>query len=141
MEVHLGVKPATYPDGTKLSDVMSYNHYGTETIPPRPVLLIAAEKILDSEEIAKHAKAYLENVKNYALYNQGDLKEIELKFLVAIGQQSIAEAKRIIKGGSELQENAPSTTRMKELSKSKGVGKPLYETGLMIKNLGYEVVE
>ena len=141
MEVHLGVKPATYKDGTKLSDVMTWNNYGTETIPPRPIFQIAAEKILSSEEIAKHAKAYLENVLNYELYNQGDLKEIELKFLVAIGQQSIAEAKRIIKGGSELQENAPATTRAKELKNSKGVGKPLYDTGLMLKNLAFEIEE
>jgi len=139
MEVRLGVKAATYEDGTKLSDVMAYNNYGTETIPPRPIFQIAAEKILSSEEIAKHAKAYLENVKNYALYNQGDLKQIERVFLTAIGQQSIAEAKRIIKSGSELQGNAPSTTRAKELKGSKGVGKPLYDTGLMLKNLAYEI--
>jgi hypothetical protein len=139
MEIHLGVKAATYPDGTKLSDVMTWNNYGTKTIPPRPIFQIAAENILSSEEIAKHAKAYLKNVLNYELYNQGDLKQIELVFLQAIGSQSIAEAKRIIKAGAELQENAPSTTRAKELSKSKGVGKPLYDTGLMIKNLAYEI--
>lgn len=141
MHVNLGVKAAVYPNGEKLSDVMAHNNYGTETIPPRPIFQIAAEKILSSEEIAKHAAAYLENVKNYALYNQGDLEQIERVFLTAIGQQSIAEAKRIIKSGAELQENAPSTTRAKELKESKGVGKPLYETGLMLKNLAYEVVE
>ena len=139
MEIHLGVKAAAYKDGTKLSDVMTWNNYGTATIPPRPIFQIAAEKILSSEEIAKHAKAYLKNVLNYELYNQGDLKQIELVFLQAIGSQSIAEAKRIIKAGAELQENAPSTTRAKELSKSKGVGKPLYDTGLMLKNLAYEI--
>ena len=47
MEVHIGVKPATYPDGTKLSDVATWNNYGTETIPPRPVFIIAAEKIFE----------------------------------------------------------------------------------------------
>jgi len=139
MNVHLGVKAATYPDGTKLSDVMSWNNYGTETIPPRPVLLIAAEKILSSEEFKKRMKAYLHNVIVYSMNNQGDSQEIEKKLLTTIGQQSIAEAKRIIKAGAELQENAPFTTRAKELKESKGVGKPLYDTGLMIKNLAFEI--
>ena len=141
MEIHLGVKAAAYKDGTKLSDVMTWNNYGTATIPPRPIFQIAAEKILSSEEIAKHAKAYLKNVLNYELYNQGDLKQIELVFLQAIGSQSIAEAKRIIKSGGLAADypNAPSTTRAKELSKSKGVGKPLYDTGLMLKNIAYEI--
>jgi len=135
MEIHLGVKPATYEDGTKLSDVMRWNTYGTETIPPRPVLRIAAEKLIDSKKFKKRMKAYLHDVMIYSLYNQGDLKEIEHKLFTAIGQQSIAEAKRIIQAGVELQYNAPSTV------KKKGFDKPLFETGLMIENLAYELNE
>jgi hypothetical protein len=135
MEIHLGVKAATYPDGTKLSDAMTWNNYGTETIPPRPIFQIAAEKVLSTEEFKQKIESYLHNVVVYRMNNQGDLPEIEKKLLTSIGQQSIAEAKWIIKGHAELQENAPSTI------KKKGFNKPLYETGLMIKNLGYEVTE
>ena len=45
MQLLFGVKSAKYEDGTSLADVMTWNHYGTETIPPRPVLRIAAECI------------------------------------------------------------------------------------------------
>jgi len=135
-EINLGVKPAKYDDGEKLSDVMTYNHYGTETIPPRPVLRIAAEKVLASAEFKQKMKAFLKNVAAYTMSGQpGLIEEIEYKLLVYIGQQAIAEAKRIIDGGTELQPNAPRTIA------KKGFDKPLYETGLMIKNMEYEVTE
>lgn len=136
MEVRLGVKPATYEDGTKLSDVMTWNNYGTETIPPRPVFQIAAEKIISSKEMKKHIKAYFDNYKTYIkVGRREDIDKAELVLLTAIGSQSIAEARRIINSRSELQGNAPSTVA------KKGFDKPLYETGLMIKNLGFEVTE
>ena len=135
MRVVIGIKEATYDDGTKLSDVATWNNYGTETIPPRPVFRIALEKKISSEEIKKHTEAYMKNLVNYALYNQGDLKEIEIKYYTALGSQVAAEAKRIIKGGTELQHNAPSTIRQKKSDK------PLLDTGLLIKNIGYEVQE
>jgi len=141
MQVNLGVKSATYPNGEKLSDVYAYNHYGTETIPPRPVLSIAVEKVVSTKEMKDHLAAYAHNMIIYALNSPGDLRKTEIDMLVAIGQQAVAEAKRIILAGTELQENAPSTTRAKELKGSKGVGKPLYDSGLLIKNLGYEVTE
>ena len=135
MRVNIGVKPATYEDGTKLSDVAAWNNYGTPTIPPRPVFRIAAEKIMSGEEFKKRMKAYLHNVVVYSANNQGDLIEIEKKLLTITGQQVAAECKRIIEGGSDLQGNAPSTIA------KKGFNLPLYETGLMVKNIGYEVTE
>lgn len=136
MRINLGVKPATYSNGEKLSDVMAYNHYGTETIRPRPVLRIAAEKIIESPEFKKKMQAYLKNVVTYGMNNPKDLVEIEKKLLISIGQQSVAEAKNIIKSGNELQPNAPKTIQ------KKGFDKPLFETGeIMIKNLGYEIEE
>ena len=133
-EVGLGVKPATYDDGEKLSDVMTYNHYGTETIPPRPVLRIAAEKIISSKDFKIRMKAFLKNVTAYTMSGQpGLIEEIETKLLTSLGQQIVAEAKRIIEAGVELQPNAPATIA------KKGFDKPLYDTELMIKNLGYEV--
>lgn len=133
MVVNIGVKPAVYPDGTKLSEVVAYNNYGTPTIPPRPVFRIAAEKIMSGEEFRKRMKAYLHNVVVYGANNQGDLIEIEKKLLTTTGQQVAAECKRIINNGTDLIGNAPSTIA------KKGFNQPLYETGLLVKNIGYEV--
>ena len=129
MQLLFGVKPAKYEDGTSLADVMTYNHYGTETIPPRPVLRIAAENVMsNNEEIKKALSAYFQNI----LVNPGDAEKLEKEMLRKIGVQVIKEAKRIIEAENELQENAPSTVRQK------GFNKPLYETGLLLKNLGYD---
>lgn len=131
MKVNIGVKPATYKDGTKLSDVAAWNNYGTETIPPRPVWRIAAEKIIGSEEFKKSIKAYFKNIMVNPIKTEHE--RLEAEFLRKIGQQSAAEAKRIIDGGGGLQHNAPATV------KKKGFDKPLYETGLLIKNIDYEI--
>jgi hypothetical protein len=132
MKAFLGVKPAKYEDGTDLADVMRWNEYGTETIPPRPVLMMAAEKIVGGEEFKEAMTAYLKNL----IANPGEAESLEKELLRKIGSQSVAEAKRIIKAGAELQRNAPSTIR------KKGPGKPpLFDEGLMIKNLAYEIGE
>lgn len=139
MKVYLGVKAAKYPDGTELNDVMKYNEYGTEKIPPRPVLRIAAEKVITElpkikgEESKSAIETYLTNLCNQP---PSQHKRLEQEFLRKIGQAAAAEAKRIIKEGVELQRNAPSTI------KQKGPGKPpLFDEGLMIKNISYEVAE
>ena len=131
MQLLFGVKPVKYEDGTSLADVMTWNHYGTETIPPRPVLRIAAENVREREDIKDALGVYLHNV----LVNPGDAKQLEKEMLRKIGVQVIKEAKRIIESGNELQENAPGTVR------KKGFNKPLYETGLLLKNLGYDYEE
>ena len=131
MQLLFGVKSATYPDGTSLADVMTWNHYGTETIPPRPVLRIAAENVMQRDDIKDAMGVYLHNV----LVNPGDADKLEKEMLRKIGVQVIKEAQRIINAGGELQENAPSTVR------HKGFNKPLYETGLLLKNLGYDYDE
>jgi len=132
MQLLFGVKPAKYEDGTSLADVMTWNHYGTETIPPRPVLRIAAENVLaNNEKIKKALNAYFENI----LENPNGAAEDEKEMLRKIGVQVIKEARAIIAAGNELQENAPGTV------KKKGFNKPLYETGLLIKNLGYDYEE
>jgi hypothetical protein len=132
MQLLFGVKSAKYEDGTSLADVMTWNHYGTETIPPRPVLRIAAENVMaNNEEIKKALNAYFKNI----LENPNGAAEDEKEMLRKIGVQVIKEAKRIIEAGNELQENAPGTVR------KKGFNKPLYETGLLLKNLGYDYDE
>jgi hypothetical protein len=134
MFVKLGALPGTYENGEKISDVLSYNHYGTETIPPRPVLRIAAERLLSTSEMKKHLKAYMDNIAEYAKRGRkSDMKEAEIKMLTALGQQAKAEAKRVIENGGILQHNAPATVA------KKGFNKPLYETGKLEKHLSYEV--
>lgn len=137
MKVNFGALPGVYKSGEKFSDILAFNHFGTETIPPRPVLRIAAENILSSPEMKKHLQAYFKNVIEYARRGRiEDLKTIETKMLTALGQQVAAEAKRIIERNSgELQHNAPATV------KKKGFDKPLFEGGEMIKKISYEVIE
>jgi len=137
MQVKFGALPGVYKTGEKFSDVLAWNHFGTETIPPRPVLRVAAENILSSPEMKKHMKAYFKNVMEYAKRGRlGDLKDVETKMLTALGQQVAAEAKRIIENNDgSLQHNAPATVA------KKGFDKPLYETGQLEKHLSYEVTE
>ena len=138
MQVKLGALPGVHKKtGAKFSDILAWNHYGTETIPPRPVLRIAAENILSSPEMKKHMKAYFKNVIEYTRRGRlNDLKDVETKMLTALGQQVAAEAKRIIERNSgELQHNAPSTIA------KKGENHPLYETGELKKKISYEVTE
>lgn len=137
MQVKFGALPGVHKEsGEKFSDILAWNHFGTETIPPRPVLRIAAENVLSSPEMKKHMQAYFKNVMEYAKRGRlEDLKDIETKLLTAIGQQVAAEAKRIIDRNSELQHNAPATV------KKKGFDKPLFESGELQKKLSYEVTE
>jgi len=135
--VKFGALPGTYDNGMTYAEILAINHYGSETIPPRPVLRIAAENILSSPEMKKHMQAYFKNVMAYSKRGRiQDAKDAETKMLTALGQQVAAEAKRIIERNSgELQHNAPSTVL------KKGFDKPLFESGELIKKLSYEVTE
>ena len=138
MIVKFGALPGVHEKtGEKFSDILAWNHFGTETIPPRPVLRIAAENVLSSPEMKKHMQAYFKNVMEYAKRGRlQDLKDAETKMLTALGQQIAAEAKRIIdRNDGTLQHNAPATVA------KKGFNKPLYETGELKKKLSYEVTE
>ena len=138
MFVKFGALPGVHKKtGEKFSDILAWNHYGSETIPPRPVLRIAAENILKSPDMKKHMKAYFKNVMEYSRRGRTrDLKDIETKMLTALGQQVAAEAKRIIdRNDGTLQKNAPATVARK------GENHPLYETGKLKKKISYEVSE
>ena len=136
MFVKFGALPGVYKTGEKFSDVLAWNHFGTETIPPRPVLRIAAER-LSTKFVKERLEAYLKNVVEYTKRGRlADVKQAEKAFLQDLGRQTVAEAKRIIKDGGELQHNAPSTIA------KKGSGKPpLFDKGELIKKLSYEVTE
>jgi len=129
VQVNFGVLPGQYKTGEKYSDVLAWNYYGTETIPPRPVLRIAAENTIPKN--SDRIKAFLRNI----IVNPKDAKRLETVFLTTLGQQTVAEAKRIIDIGGDLQHNAPATVR------KKGIDKPLYETGELQKHLSYEVMQ
>ena len=136
MQVKLGALPGAYDDGMKYSDVLAINHYGSETIPPRPVLRIAAER-LSQKFVKERLEEYLSNVVEYSKRGRmQDVKRAEVVFLQDLGRQAVKEAKRIIEAGGELQHNAPATIA------KKGEGKPpLKDTGQLLKHLSYEISE
>ena len=136
MKVNLGVESATYDNGEKLNDVMKYNHFGTETIPPRPVLRIGAEGYLKSSAFNTALGAYLKNVITYTKAGRTeDLKKAERELCRKMGVGSVTEAKRIIQSGRGLQHNAPLTVA------KKGSDKPLFDTGLMLSKINYQIEE
>ena len=130
MQVRLGALPGEYENGESYSDVLAINHYGTETIPPRPVMRMAAERISE-KFIKERLRAYVINVAR----NPKDAKRLETVLLQDMGRQAVTEAKKIIENGGELQRNAPATIA------KKGFNKPLYENGDLIKKLSYEVTK
>ena len=134
MYVKLGALPGAYENGMKYSDVLAINHFGSETIPPRPVLRIAAER-LSQKFVKERLEEYLSNVVEYSKRGRmQDVKRAEVVFLQDLGRQAVKEAKRIIEAGGELQHNAPATVA------KKGEGKPpLKDTGELLKKLSYEV--
>lgn len=128
MELRLGVKDGvTRADGVAMGDILRWNHYGTETSPPRPVLRNAAEKIIP--KFGKRIEDFLFN----ALRNPRDAKELEFKLLWDLGRQTVKEARDEINTSENLQHNAPRTVA------KKGFDKPLEETGEFKKALAYEV--
>ena len=129
MELKLGALEGHYPDGTKFSDVLAWNHYGTETIPPRPVLRVAAEQTIPMNK--QRIEAFINNL----MANPRDAKRLETVLLQSLGAQTVANAKKIIEGVRDLQHNAPKTVT------KKGFDKPLYVNGDLERHLGYEISE
>lgn len=137
MELRLGVKDGvTTEKGVSLGDVLVWNHYGTETIPPRPVLRNAAEKVVGQfAKAQKGGKSRLDVFLHNLLKNPREAKRLELVLLQDMGRQCIREARDEISQSENLQHNAPATVA------KKGFDKPLEETGLLKKSLAYEVTE
>jgi len=131
MRVLLGATAGTYKNGETIGDILAYNHAGTETIPPRPVLRIAAEKAINDNKAI--IQTYLKNVVQYSIHSPKDLPKLEAELLRKLGVASISEAKRIIDSGDQLRENAPATVR------KKGFNHPLYVDGTMKEHLAYQI--
>lgn len=131
MELRLGVRNVARPDGVAMGDLLFWLHFGTETSPPRPVLRIAAEKVIPNNK--ERFKAFFTNcVRNP---NVKDAERAEVVLLQSIGAQCISEAKKMIDSSEGLQHNAPATVA------KKGFDKPLFEKGIFQKNLAYEIVK
>lgn len=129
MQLHLGVKNVKRADGVDMGDLLKWQHFGTETIPPRPVLRYAAEKTIPKNKA--RFKAYFTNL----VRNPRDAKRLETVLLQTLGSQAVAEAKAEIDSSEGLTPNAPRTIA------KKGFDKPLFETGALRNALAYEVVD
>lgn len=140
-----GVRPIKYPKkklkkgGTSkvtppdLGMVAIWNEYGTDKIPPRPAFRTGLE---ESQRINKKLiQAQVKNIAQRIL--QGRKSEIDRSLTVVltqIGKSAVSATKEIIKNGSTTP-NAPLTIA------NKGFDHPLFETGLLLENVTYEVIE
>ena len=96
MQVNIGALPGSYKTGEKYSQVLAWNHYGTKTIPPRPVLRIAAERIIEKDK-SKGDKGRIRTYLDQLLKQPpSQHKRLETVLLTSLGRQMAAEAKRII---------------------------------------------
>lgn len=135
VRLYLGINDAKYPDGTELRDVMFWNHFGTETAPPRPAHTIGTEKAMKTRK--KQIQAFMSNVfrsgmqKNKQINSKAVIGREKI-LLTGIGQSAVKETKEIIRNG-ETVPNAPATI------KRKGFDWPLHETGLYEQNIAYLV--
>lgn len=124
-------------DGKSLGDIVEWNEYGTELIPPRP-----ANRIGMDIAVNRHKKMIQAYVKNYLMAIKMKDKKQSLALInkrkkvlfTQIGRSAVKEVKSIISSGSTVG-NAPATI------KKKGFDHPLYETGLYLDNVNFEVKE
>lgn len=137
MKVNFGVKPGSYESGVTFNEVLKWNHFGTPTIPPRPVLRIASENVVeqDAAQAGSLINAYLKNMIEYTKQKrpEAEMKRLEGELLRKLGVATITEARRLIEGNGLLQSNAPATVRQK------GFDQPLYVDGTLSKNLAYDI--
>lgn len=135
-ELVFGVTPAVYPKKgnakpVNVSQIAVIQEYGTEKIPPRPAFRRGIEFALAKNK--KLIGAQLKNITQRIL--SGRSAEIDKSLtvmLTQIGKSAKAKTKEIIKSGSEAP-NAPATVARK------GFNHPLFETGLLLEHVEYEV--
>lgn len=131
-ELVFGVNDIKYEDGTSLSDVAIWNEYGTKKIPPRPAFRMGLENSLRDNK--KMIDSQMKNITNRILTGRSSEIERSLTVLLTqIGKSAVKQTKEMIKLGSVKPANAPSTIA------KKGFDHPLYETGLLLANVNYEV--
>jgi len=122
-------------DGKSLGDIVFWNEFGTETIPPRPANQIGMDIAINRHKkmIQSHAKNYLMAIK---MKDQNLAKKLiqqrKKNLFTQIGRSAVKEVKNIISSGSTVT-NAPATIA------KKGFNHPLYEKGVYLANVNYEV--
>lgn len=126
----LGIKIKPLDLGT----VAIWNEYGTENAPPRPAFRMGLEESIKRNQ--KMIDAQMRNITQRVLTGRASEIDRSLTVLLTqIGKSAKAETQRIIRSGSTegIEKNAQMTIDRK------GFDHPLYETGLLLKNVDYEV--
>lgn len=135
MGLFIGVKNVSH-DGIPLHNIAVWNEYGTELAPPRPAFRMGAEKAIMSNR--KMIQAQLGNIARSGLGKRKPSKALmrmrQKNMLTALGKSAVKHTRDIIKAGST-EPNAPATIR------KKGFDHPLFETGVLMKNLDFAVGE
>lgn len=129
-----GVRPGKYSKkDVTVEEVAIWNEYGTENAPPRPAFRMGLEASIDRNR--KMIDAQLKNITRLVLTGRkADINKNLTVLLTQIGKTAVKETKQIIESGSTAP-NAPTTIARK------GFDHPLYETGLLLKSVDYEVTE
>jgi len=136
IELSFGVKDKTIKKGkhtVTLGEIAIFNEYGTEKIPPRPAFREGMEHAVRSNK--QLIEAQLKNIVRRVLQGRkAEVKQSLKVMLTQIGRMAKAKTKDIIRQGSTTP-NAPSTIARK------GFDHPLYETGLLLESVEYEVLD
>jgi hypothetical protein len=133
-ELIFGVNDVKYEDGTGVAEVAIYNEYGTRNIPPRPAFRMGLESAINTNK--KMIDAQMKNITNRILTGRSSEIERSLTVLLTqIGRSAKAATQDLIRSGAVKPSNAPSTIA------KKGFDHPLYETGLLLENVNYEVID
>lgn len=131
-----GVTPAQYPKKGKakpinVSEVAIIQEYGTEKIPPRPAFRRGIEHSLDVNK--KLIRSQLKNIAQRVLTGRKvEARRSQVVLLTQIGKSAQAKTREIIRTGDETP-NAPATVA------KKGFDHPLFEKGLLLDSVSYEV--
>ena len=124
MQVGVVDATATYPDGTKVVDVVRWNEYGTSKIPARPAFRRSISRTAPklAEIGAEQAREMLHGKLRF------NVAARRLAKLLAEDMQKAVESFRT-------PPNAPSTIR------KKGFNNPLIETRLMVRSITYKLLK
>ena len=124
-------------DGKSLGDIVFWINFGTETIPPRPAMNEGLYIAINRNK--KMIQAYLKNYTMAIHMKDKNLAKSLIKkrkkiLFTQIGRSAVKEVKHIISSGSTVT-NAPATIA------KKGFNHPLYEKGVYLANVNFEVKE
>ena len=118
----------------ELSKIAIWNEYGTRTSPPRPAFRMGLDSSIRNNK--KLIQAQLKNITRKILTGRSSkIDENLIVLLTQIGRSAKKITKDMIKSRSISPGNAQSTIDRK------GFDHPLYETGKLLDNVNYEVID